>query len=164
VEKNIPICSGLGGGSSNGAIFLLMLNRELNLNLSLQELVGISTDVGSDLAFFLHNINSANVYGRGDIIENFKEDEIELDIYTPKIKCITKDVYNRYKITNNKFKNIIDIKTVLKNNSKELINKLSINQANDLYEPAVNLYPKLKTLTKKNYYFSGSGSSFFKIL
>jgi len=40
---------------------------------------------------------------------------------------------------------------------------LDIKKANDLYEPALSLYPQLNDYAKDNWYFSGSGSSFFRI-
>ena len=36
-------------------------------------------------------------------------------------------------------------------------------KANDLYEPALSLYSDLEDYSKKDWYFSGSGSSFFKV-
>jgi 4-diphosphocytidyl-2-C-methyl-D-erythritol kinase len=48
--------------------------------------------------------------------------------------------------------------------SSEILNKLSIEEANDLYLPAVKLYPKLKEYAMQDWFFSGSGSSFFKVI
>ena len=45
----------------------------------------------------------------------------------------------------------------------EKIFTLDIKKANDLYEPALSLYPQLNDYAKDNWYFSGSGSSFFRI-
>ena len=54
LEKNIPSGAGMGGGSSNGASFLLFLNEHLSLDLNISEMVSISSRVGSDIPFFLY--------------------------------------------------------------------------------------------------------------
>ena len=53
IEKNIPIASGLGGGSSNGATVLKALNELLNLNLSIKELESLAAQIGMDAPFFI---------------------------------------------------------------------------------------------------------------
>ena len=53
IKKNIPIGSGMGGGSSNAAAFLQHLNHHLNWHKSLKDLVKISQKFGSDIPFFL---------------------------------------------------------------------------------------------------------------
>ena len=55
------------------------------------------------------------------------------------------------------------IYNLLKMKSIEILNSLNIKKANDLYEPALSLYPQLNDYAKKDWYFSGSGSSFFKV-
>lgn len=161
VNKIIPEGSGLGGGSSNASTFLKMINENLNLGLSIEELAKIGSKVGADVPFFLYDIESANVSGIGEIIEEFNEDSLQLNIITPKIHCDTKAVYQTfrekfYKETKeiDKFKNL---------KSYEIFEKFSINEANDLYYPALELYPKLKEYSKSCFLFSGSGSSFFKL-
>ena len=47
--------------------------------------------------------------------------------------------------------------------SLDILNELDIKKANDLYEPASDLYTELKEYSKDGWYFSGSGSSFFRI-
>ncbi|MDQ1340116.1 MAG: 4-diphosphocytidyl-2-C-methyl-D-erythritol kinase, partial [Campylobacterota bacterium] len=66
VYKNIPSFAGLGGGSSNAATFLLMINKALNLNLSKEELNEIGLEVGADVPFFLSGFKSATVSGIGE--------------------------------------------------------------------------------------------------
>ncbi len=39
------------GGSSDCASFLMLINEELNLKLSTQKLIELSTQLGSDIAF-----------------------------------------------------------------------------------------------------------------
>ncbi|HAN41647.1 MAG TPA: 4-(cytidine 5'-diphospho)-2-C-methyl-D-erythritol kinase [Candidatus Cloacimonas sp.] len=51
--KDIPIAAGLGGGSSNAAVTLLILNKLWSLHLSEEELHNIAATFGSDVNFFL---------------------------------------------------------------------------------------------------------------
>lgn len=53
VEKQIPAGAGLGGGSSNAATILRMLNHVEETGLSADELIDLSRPLGSDIAFFL---------------------------------------------------------------------------------------------------------------
>lgn len=53
VEKHIPAGAGLGGGSSNAALTLRMLNKIGNLELSDDELIDLSRDLGADIPFFI---------------------------------------------------------------------------------------------------------------
>lgn len=53
VEKNIPAGAGLGGGSSNAALTLRMLNKIEGLGLSDDELIDLSRDLGADVPFFI---------------------------------------------------------------------------------------------------------------
>lgn len=53
VEKQIPAGAGLGGGSSNAATLLRMLNHVEETGLTADELVDLSRPLGSDIAFFL---------------------------------------------------------------------------------------------------------------
>ena len=67
IEKNIPIGSGLGGGSSNAASTLCALNKLWHANLSNKELIDISMDIGSDVPFFISG-SMQFVKGKGDIL------------------------------------------------------------------------------------------------
>ncbi|MDG2159483.1 MAG: 4-(cytidine 5'-diphospho)-2-C-methyl-D-erythritol kinase [Gammaproteobacteria bacterium] len=69
LKKNIPIGSGLGGGSSNAATTLLALNEIYDHKVKLTSLYKASLSIGSDVPFFLHAKNSW-VEGKGDIITN----------------------------------------------------------------------------------------------
>ena len=53
IEKRIPVGTGLGGGSANGAAVLKGLNTIYNLGLSMDELEKIGTSVGADVPFFI---------------------------------------------------------------------------------------------------------------
>ena len=50
--KNIPMGAGLGGGSSDGAWMLRMLNEKFALRLGREELIAYALQLGSDCPFF----------------------------------------------------------------------------------------------------------------
>ena len=163
VEKSIPAFAGLGGGSSDAATYLKMCNEILDLGLSLDELATIGLKVGADVPFFIYGYDSANVSGIGEIVEEFKEELLEFDVYTPKIEISTPKVYTNYREI---FFDPIDDAMVEKfKNTKSLdvLNSMRIDEVNDLYNPALQEYKDLKDSYKKGYYFSGSGSSFFRV-
>ncbi|QSZ42533.1 4-(cytidine 5'-diphospho)-2-C-methyl-D-erythritol kinase [Sulfurimonas aquatica] len=164
VSKNIPAFAGLGGGSSDAATFLKMCNSVLDLGLSLNELAAIGLKVGADVPFFIYGYDSANVSGIGEVVEEFNEELLNIETYTPQVEISTPRVYTVYR---EDFYNPIDgFKTdELKHTSSiEALKSMSADEANDLFKPALQEYPGLKDYYKSGYYFSGSGSSFFKIL
>ncbi|PUE65050.1 4-(cytidine 5'-diphospho)-2-C-methyl-D-erythritol kinase [Arcobacter caeni] len=163
IEKNIPEFAGLGGGSSNAATFLIMTNKYCNLNLSKDELCKIAVKIGADVPFFVYEYDSANVTGIGEIVERFDEEILNIDTITPNIKCNTGEIFKVFR--ENFYKQISknEAEKLLKMKSVEILYNLNIKEANDLYEPAISVYPELKEYTKKDWFFSGSGSSFFKV-
>jgi len=69
LEKRIPVAAGLGGGSSNAAHFLLGMNRLFQLGLSGRALIRMGALLGSDIPFFLYEVNQAVGTGRGEKIK-----------------------------------------------------------------------------------------------
>ncbi len=67
IAKKIPVCGGLGGGSSDGASVLKLLNKLYNAKLSLDDLKILSAKLGSDVPFFIESKTSLCT-GRGEII------------------------------------------------------------------------------------------------
>lgn len=166
VSKNIPSGAGLGGGSSDAAAFMRLVKDVCKLLVSTEELAKIGSKIGADIPFFIYNYNSANVSGFGDIVYEFKEEPIDIEIDTPNIHCDTTKVYKAYK---ENFLDSIDHSSFLgwdKIDSKTILQ--SINDPytlNDLYKAATLVYPNLKDTNQANnkWFFSGSGSSFFKL-
>lgn len=52
IKKNIPAQGGLAGGSSNAATTFKLLNKLWQLNLSVEELVELSREIGMDVPYF----------------------------------------------------------------------------------------------------------------
>ncbi len=168
VIKNIPEFAGLGGGSSNAASFLLLANKVFDLGYSKDRLARIAKQIGADVPFFIYEYSSANVSGIGEIVEVFKEEPLKIETFTPDIKCSTKKVYDCFRQDFYKTISKEQSAKLFSKKSKDILKSLSIAEANDLFAPALSLYPKLKEVEAKlknqDYYFCGSGSSFFKVL
>lgn len=67
VRKGIPVGAGLGGGSSDCAFALKMLNELFSLDLSTVELEEYAAHLGADCAFFIRNIPQWGT-GKGEIL------------------------------------------------------------------------------------------------
>ena len=163
VKKNIPAFAGLGGGSSDAATYLKMCNSALHLGLSLKELATIGLKVGADVPFFIYGYDSANVSGIGEVVEEFDEPLLDFDVYTPKVEISTPKVYLSYR---DNFYNPIEVNEIeyfKQMTSEEVLKTKSPQEANDLFPPALKEYKQLQQHHKDSYYFSGSGSSFFKL-
>jgi 4-diphosphocytidyl-2-C-methyl-D-erythritol kinase len=65
VTKRIPVGSGLGGGSSDAAATMRLLNELHGLGLSAEDLATAGAEVGSDVPFFVYG-GTALVEGRGE--------------------------------------------------------------------------------------------------
>lgn len=68
IKKVIPVCAGLGGGSSDGAAVLRALNRYYGKPFGVGTLEVISAKLGSDVAFCVQG-GAALATGRGDELQ-----------------------------------------------------------------------------------------------
>ena len=73
LKKNIPFGAGLGGGSSDAAFTLKMLNEMFSLCLGDSDLERLAARLGADCAFFIRN-QPAYATGIGDQLELIKLD------------------------------------------------------------------------------------------
>ena len=67
LHKTIPHGAGLGGGSSDAATTLRVLNQLFETKLSPEELATLGSTIGSDVAFFFFE-SAAVCKGRGEIV------------------------------------------------------------------------------------------------
>ena len=77
IEKKIPVAAGLGGGSSDAAAVLKLLNENVK-RIDDSELVRIAASIGADVPFFLNPVSSIGK-GIGEILNPVKL-EICLDV------------------------------------------------------------------------------------
>ena len=71
IIKNIPIQAGLGGGSSNAACMLDILNKKFKTNMNALEKINFLKDITSDGPLFVLN-TTCRVKGKGNIISPIK--------------------------------------------------------------------------------------------
>lgn len=98
LTKNIPHGAGLGGGSSDAASTLLGLNEMLDNPFTLEQLIPIAAELGSDVPFFLFN-EPCRCSGRGEIIH--PEAALErwsspVVLIKPNFSVSTPDAYKRW--------------------------------------------------------------------
>ena len=163
LEKNIPIAAGLGGGSSNAATILLMLNEFYDLHLSKAELLDLGLKLGADVPFFI-NGKVAFVSGIGEVLKlvKFNCDNLFLLIVNPKKPLSTQEVFLNFaadfRSQNSQIKNNQIISTIK-------------NRCNDLQISAIRIIPEIaiilqKISQQKNCLvsrMSGSGASCFGV-
>jgi 4-diphosphocytidyl-2-C-methyl-D-erythritol kinase len=92
LEKNLPVGGGLGGGSSDAATVLLVLNQLWDLKLANSELRQLGVRLGADVPVF--------VYGRNAIGEGIGERLTPIDlpsawylVLTPQVSVSTKETF-----------------------------------------------------------------------
>ncbi|MFA6249573.1 MAG: 4-(cytidine 5'-diphospho)-2-C-methyl-D-erythritol kinase [Mucilaginibacter sp.] len=85
LHKNIPIGAGLGGGSSNAAFFIKLMNQNFELGLSADQMEDYARQLGADCAFFIRN-RPVFAFEKGDEFE-----DIKLDLSAYKIVLVMPD-------------------------------------------------------------------------
>ncbi|WP_436917215.1 4-(cytidine 5'-diphospho)-2-C-methyl-D-erythritol kinase [Acinetobacter schindleri] len=58
LEKNIPMGAGLGGGSSNAATTLIVVNELWDCGLTIEQLAELGVKLGADVPIFVHGRNA----------------------------------------------------------------------------------------------------------
>jgi len=97
VTKNIPVFSGLGGGTSNAAFVLkYFLKNKIN-NILLNKFTSL---IGSDLKLFFKK--QGYLKDLKTIINFKKKQKFYFLLVQPKIKCSTKEIYSNVKKTSKK--------------------------------------------------------------
>ncbi|MBE2893856.1 4-(cytidine 5'-diphospho)-2-C-methyl-D-erythritol kinase [Spirabiliibacterium falconis] len=83
LQKNLPMGGGIGGGSSNAATALLVLNQLWGLHLPLNELAQLGLQLGADVPIFIHG-HTAFAEGVGEIITPCQAPEHTFLVAKPK--------------------------------------------------------------------------------
>ena len=92
VKKNIPLGSGMGGGSSDAATVLLALNRLWGCGFSLAELSGLGVKLGADVPVFVQGY-SALATGIGDLLTPVELGAREYVLVFPDFSMSTREVF-----------------------------------------------------------------------
>ena len=85
VEKNIPMGAGLGGGSSNAATTLIVVNQLWQCGLSIEQLAKLGVKLGADVPIF--------VYGRNAWAEGIGEHLTFIDLEQKKYIVLKPDCF-----------------------------------------------------------------------
>ena len=95
LHKIIPMGAGLGGGSSDGAFTLKLINDLFELGLSTTTLLTYALQLGSDCPFFIIN-QPCVAAGRGEILEpvNLSLAGYYLILINPGIHISTREAFN----------------------------------------------------------------------
>ena len=165
--KNIPLASGLGGGSSNAATTLIALNDIWQLNLNKTEMMLIGSEIGSDVPYFLEK-GLCVINDRGENVRKIKESPLMwfvLLFSEHKHKNKTKHMYES--LTLDTFTNgglTRKLEARLRNNS-DLPNELMFNGFNNI---ADKIFPGLSekrnvfnTLVGEETVLCGAGPTLF---
>lgn len=138
IEKNIPVCAGLAGGSTDAAGVLFGLNELFNKPLNKNEIHNLASQLGSDLNFCLEG-GRILCEGRGEKLSKQQFEEFELSLIKPKNLKISAGM--AYKAFDN-----------LKEKS---------TMPNDLEFALLNDFSELKYLHSLGFQMSGSGPTYF---
>lgn len=159
--KNVPIGAGLGGGSSDGAHMLKLLNELFSLNLNSERLCSYAAQLGSDCPFFIRNKPSF-VHGRGELLDPIELPKIEshVVIIHPGIHVGTADAYRGIRPTPASF----DLRTISRLNIDEWQDVIT----NDFENVVFSLHPEIASIKSslleqgaRYCSMSGSGSAVF---
>lgn len=95
ITKRIPVCAGLGGGSSDAAAVLRALNLLLDTGLDVPTLERMAAGVGSDVAFCIAG-GTALAEGRGELLTALPPlPETPVVICMPHFNCSTPELFSR---------------------------------------------------------------------
>lgn len=98
LHKVVPMGAGLGGGSSDGAFALKLINEIFKLGLTADQLAGYASQLGSDCSYFLYQQPMRGT-GRGEILEQMELDlkGKSLVLVKPPVHVSTADAYRDVK-------------------------------------------------------------------
>ncbi|HKI64926.1 MAG TPA: 4-(cytidine 5'-diphospho)-2-C-methyl-D-erythritol kinase [Burkholderiales bacterium] len=98
LEKNLPIGGGLGGGSSDAATVLLVLNRLWDLNLPRSELISLGLRLGADVPLFVFG-ESALGEGVGERLTALVLQPAWYLVLVPQVAVSTKEIFSDAALT-----------------------------------------------------------------
>jgi len=163
LHKVIPTGAGLGGGSSNAAFMIKLINTFFSLNMNLSQMQEIARSIGSDCAFFIEN-KPVFASQKGDTFKTCKVDltNYHIILVKPNIHISTPEAYSLIKPQKATF-SLNKIQNLNINEWKEHVN-------NDFEKVILKKYPEIKKIKTRLYEMgalyasmSGSGSCVYGI-
>ena len=97
-DKQLPPGSGLGGGSSDAATTLLVLNRLWQLGLETRQLAELGLGLGADVPVFIHG-HAAWAEGVGEILTPVSPPEGWFLVVIPPVSVSTADIFSDAELT-----------------------------------------------------------------
>ena len=138
LEKRLPMGGGLGGGSSDAATTLLVLNTLWKTALSRQQLIDLSVKLGADVPVF--------VFGRNALAEGIGEELQPLDlpptwyvVLCPPVMVPTAAIFSHPELKRDSKKVILQGFSGARDGGSGVISELQ----NDLQPLVVKLYPEV---------------------
>ena len=98
LEKNLPIGGGLGGGSSDAATVLLVLNRLWGVGFAREELMALGLQLGADVPVFLFG-ESALGEGVGERLTPLSLAPAWYLVLVPQVSVSTKEIFSSGALT-----------------------------------------------------------------
>ena len=161
--KAIPTQAGMGGGSSDCAAMLLLLNDMFSLGLTQQQLIDYAAKLGADCPIFILN-RPAYAEGIGERLQtiDLSLKGYFLAVVRPNIPVPTKEAFSRI-VPHKPAKNCLEVvRQPIETWREELVN--------DFEESVFALHPELGAVKQRLYKLgaayaamSGSGSALFGI-
>jgi 4-diphosphocytidyl-2-C-methyl-D-erythritol kinase len=163
LHKIIPLGAGLGGGSSDAAETIQLINRFFNLDISSGILSSYASEIGSDCPFFMQS-SPCIATGRGEILEPLSLDisNYSLLLVHPEIHINTGWAFSKIKPTLPKYS--------LKQSISEPVRDWIYTISNDFEIPVFEAHPQLQVIKNRLYEagaiyasMTGSGSTIYGI-
>jgi 4-diphosphocytidyl-2-C-methyl-D-erythritol kinase len=163
IKKRIPVAAGLGGGSSDGAAVLKILDKLIPGKVEIEKL---APSLGADVAYFLNPV-PAFAEGIGEKIKVLKlKRKIPVVIVNPLFPVSSAWAYSHLKKT----RNSNTVENMIQALEEGDIAKIAKSMRNDLAPALYDKFPLLEILRNSlmdsgalNVEISGSGSSLFGI-
>tara|TARA_S200000501_G_scaffold69357_1_gene61332 strand:+ start:1533 stop:2390 length:858 start_codon:yes stop_codon:yes gene_type:complete len=149
IKKEIPLQSGMGGGSMNAANLLNFFYKNKFINF--KELKKYASKIGSDVILGF-NSKPKILYRDGSVKEVTNIKKYHILIVKPSFGCSTKKIYS----ANKTFSRFEFNKT-----KKHIVKNVVLNGKNDLEKSAFKLYPALKKI--KNLLVQNKQASFVRM-
>lgn len=100
LEKRIPMGGGLGGGSSDAATVLMVLNKLWRCSLTRQQLIDIGVKLGADVPFFIFGKN-AFAKGIGEQLTELHVPQQWYVVVKPPVHVSTAVIFSHERLTRN---------------------------------------------------------------